>query len=86
MKTRIELEIESPDSIEVTLEDEPLDKEEWVRFAKDWHNKLVAAFKEMEDKEQFLGSLADFLEEWYSETGDLPEFKINFVKVRVKDD
>lgn len=82
MKTKIEIEIETPERF--TLKDYDDDtvtfsEEEELEYAKDWHRAIVSFYKNIEHKLAY----DDFIEfeEFYSEDGELPTYKLSVKEV-----
>lgn len=77
MKTKLIIEIETPDKFELKLEpDEEYEYTDGKEFAKAWHKGLVNVIKNIDDaidNFMFDSQLEDFLDE----NGDLPEKTIN---------
>ncbi|MEA3430323.1 MAG: hypothetical protein U9R08_03545 [Nanoarchaeota archaeon] len=82
MKTKLTIEIETPDKFEISVldgEKKPTE-EEGVTFAKDWHKEVVDFFKGLNSKDVDdiieLHFRESYFEEYYNEDGELPEHKI----------
>jgi hypothetical protein len=79
MKTKIELTIETPDDIKLVDYEGIVPEEECKEFAKNWHEDLVNFMVEI-GKGRLYDILAEALEEYCNEDGELPSFDITVKK------
>lgn len=89
MKTRLTIEIETPDQIALYEEGgngELCPKEDAIEFSKNWHAALIEHIKNATDIDGTFIEDEFPLDEFYNEDGNVPPHTIGMVTEEVKED